>query len=158
MAKEHVIVDDLVTYTTWDERLRQYVHHKHKRGAVVELPDEVVARLERIPQETDNPRDKGRPRIIPKDDYEGWVSEQAFNADPAQRFTDDQLMAMSGSQLIAELNSTPGLAERVLPLEKDRRYTRKPVVEHCERLLAAGDGEDVSLGDSRGETLTPSQD
>jgi hypothetical protein len=158
MAKFKVL-DDKVMYRVWDEKTRSYLHIDHKAGEEVELPDEVAARIDYVTHHPKaDPRDRGRLRIIPVEDYDDWVAEQNAAGRPENQLTDDQLASMPGNDLIAAVNTTPGLAERVLELEQQRPRPRKQIVEHCERVISAGDGGDVSLADEQPNQLLPAEE
>ena len=137
------VLDDKITYREWDDRLRAYRGVSHKKDEVVDLPDEIAARIEQV---THNPkadvRDKGRLRIIPADEYEAWAA-QAGVGKPAERWNDEQLQSMPPNDLIAEMNAAPALAERVLTVEQSRAKPRRAILEHARRIVdATRDGVD----------------
>lgn len=140
----YMILDDKVTYREWDERLRSYRGVSHKKGEVVDLPEHVVARIDQITHHPDaEVRDRGRLRIIPADEYEAWADTTATTTSPAQRWTDQQLQSMPPNDLIAEINTTAGLAARVVEVEQSRAKPRRAVVEHARKVAdAERDGVD----------------
>jgi hypothetical protein len=154
-----MVATELVLWQEWDERLRQYVKKSLKQGQTGDVPDEVVARVEALTNsDTADIYDRGRPRLLTPDDHAAWTNTNIIAADPVLSITDEQINAMTADELLAKLNQLPALAARVLELEKARKYTRKPIVAHAERLIAAAEGEDVSLADqSVAAGLIPSE-
>lgn len=160
--KDMVVVDHMVTWMEWDDRLKAYVHFSGRRGQQVSVPDHVVAKMEKVTDERDGygrPVD-GRPRMLAPDDYEAWTGKQAVAADPIYALSDDQLMSMGPDDLLAKMAQVPGLSDRVLDLENARDKPRKPILAYAERVSAAHKGDDVSLGApvAASQPLVPAKD
>lgn len=161
-------VTDRVTWMEWDDRLRQMVHKTLRRGETGEVPDEVIARIESLRDKEFEDHRTGRVvdhraghvRLVPEDDYEEYISDAQVSSTPEAQFTDEQIQSWKTDDVIAHLNQTPALAERVLALEEERKTRRKAVLEFAQRVLDAQDGGDVSLtqGDNASEPLTPAED
>jgi|SRR5579875_3797937 len=155
----------VVMWNTWDSDRRVTDHHT-ARGAligphgqvirdadVVDVSEDVLAQVDAVRQKEYRTNElgthfdpkAGAVRWVPEDEYEGYLSEEAEQADPVNRFSDAEIKAWKLDTIVSQVNTVPGLAERVLKLENDRAYTRKQVVEHCERVIDAEKGRDVSL-------------
>jgi hypothetical protein len=154
MATEYAAVVDAVTWTAWDDKSRQFVHHTLHRGETAEVPDEHVARINQIQDKEIREHVAGRvvdhraghPRLVPADQYDEYVSSVTTATLPENQFTDEQIRSWGADDTIAYLNRVPALADRVLALEEDRKPKRRAVIAHAERVKAAQDGDDVSLG------------
>jgi hypothetical protein len=144
-----VAVDHAVTWTEWDERTRSYVHKVLTQGNEADIPDEVVARFEKMPEKKyENQYINTNPRVLSPEDYAAWTDTKFIERDPILSITDEQLKAMPAETLMAKMNILTGLAPRVLDLEKRRNPQRKPIIAHAERLLEASSGGNVSLVDA----------
>jgi hypothetical protein len=141
-----------IMWNVWNERERQYVHTTLHQGVTGEVPDDVVARLERLTEED------GTPRILSPEDYEAWTSATVTAASPVNALSDAQINAMDAQALVGQLNQNPAMAARVLELENSRDKPRKPIISLSERIIAAQQGEDVSLANEDSSTkLTPAE-
>jgi hypothetical protein len=144
-----VVISDMVAWREWDEKRRKDVYHYHQRKGpeplIVDMPEHEIIRHEDLAVAYPGDPRFGLPHVVREEDHEAWAADRKVTIDPVWAQSDDQLMALTADGLFAQLNQVPGLAARVLDLEKSRKYTRKAVVEHCERLIEAARGGDVSL-------------
>lgn len=166
-----------VTWSEWDDRTKRMEHKtlhpanpvRGTEAEVADVPDEVVARVEKIRAEElrlnerrRSGRSDGHPidhraghvRWLPEDEYDEYMSSAVTPA-AAQAFTDEQIAGWDADATIAHMNQDPSLARRVLDLEDDRKPRRRAVAAHAQRLIDAQDGEDVSLADADTDAQQP---
>lgn len=154
-----------VFWNTWDPDRRVTEHHV-AHGAeigpnntilrdpdIVDAPQHVIDQVAAIQAKELRTNEIGRyhdpkagqVRWVPEDEYEAHMSRETVAARPENRFPDDVIVGWDTNTAIAQVNTVPGLAVRVKQLEEARKYTRKAVVDHCDRVLEAAAGRDVSL-------------
>jgi hypothetical protein len=146
-------VTDRVTWTEWDERLRRMEHKTLRRDETADVPDEVIARIEQIQKKEVEDHLAGRvidhraghARLVPEEEYDDYRSTAAAAADPLNRFSDDDIRTWDTDTAVAHMNQLPGIAQRVLDLEEERKPRRRAVTAHAQRLIDATKGSDVSL-------------
>lgn len=166
MSKRVVVLEEAVSHATWDEKLRQkdrQTWHGGRRspGEVHEIPDEAYERFTSDKAVNDPRRGarRGLPLVLDADEWEAWNSTERAAAGQVA-VTDDQLKQMSAPDLIATLNNYPHLADRVIALEQERRYTRKAIVEHAEKVreaqAAVEDGRDADVSAAADTERRPS--
>lgn len=155
MTKRVAILDDSASYAYYDDQLKQK-HRVSFRGGkalrpgespIHEVPDEALEKWDRDRYHQSRGHRRGVPIYLPEDEFEGWTSTEASAAQLT--YSDEQLKQMTAEQLIALVNQTPSIAQRVIDVEQDRRYTRKAVVEHAQKVIDAQAGEDVSTDTGR---------
>lgn len=165
---EMTAVQHAVCYSEWDDRQKVRVHKTLRRGETANVPDEEIARVEAIREKelADHLAGRhvdhraGQVRWVPKDEYDEYTSTAAVERDPISQFTDEEITAWDPETSVAQMNRLPGLAQRVLDLEEQRKPRRRAVVAHAQRLLDASDGGDVSLApaDTSAQPLLPAED
>lgn len=153
-------VTDAVNFNEWDDRQKKHILRTMRKGQTADVPDEEVARIEQLRQDELDANDRrrsgglgdghpvdhraGHIRWVPEDEYEEYTSTVQAETDPLARFSDDEIRGWDADQTIAQMNQIPGMAERVLELEQERKPRRRAVVAHAQRLLDAREGKDVS--------------
>lgn len=165
-----------VTWTEWDDKLRTMTHKtlhpadpaRGRDAEVADVPQEVIDRIEALREREVKDHLAGRVidhraghvRLVPEDEYDEYTSAAEAQRDPLNQFSDDDIRSWDADTTVAHLNQTPGLADRVLELEKDRKPTRRAVVAHAERVKKAAAGDDVSEADRAGtsQPLLPAEE